>query len=63
MVNEPSVFEPFKFYCINKINKLQRRACKIILGREYINLEESRKRLKLLSFEESVIFAKSKDDV
>ena len=60
MVNEPSVFEPLKFYCMNKINKLQGRASKIIFGREYINLEESRKRLKLLSFEESVFLQKAK---
>ena len=45
---------------INKINKLQRRACKFILGKEYTNLEEARNRLKILSFEESVFLQKAK---
>ena len=39
---------------INKINKLQRRACKLILSQEYNGLEESLKRLDILSFDRSV---------
>ena len=45
---------------INKINKLQRRACKLILGKEYTSLEEARNRLKILSFDESVFLEKAK---
>ena len=45
---------------INKINKLQRRACKLILGKEYTSLEEARNRLKILSFDESVFLQKAK---
>ena len=39
---------------INKINKLQRRAFKLILSQEYNGLEESLKRLDILSFDQSV---------
>ena len=45
---------------INKINKLQRRACKLILGEEYTSLEEARNRLKILSFDESVFLQNAK---
>ena len=45
---------------INKINKLQRRACKLILDKEYTCLEEARNRLKILSFDESVFLQKAK---
>ena len=45
---------------INKINKLQRRACKLILDKEYTSLEEARNRLKILSFDESVFLQKAK---
>lgn len=45
---------------INKITKLQRRACKSILRNEYTNLEEARDRLKILSFNESVFLQKAK---
>ncbi|MEW8547445.1 MAG: reverse transcriptase family protein [Candidatus Thiodiazotropha sp.] len=45
---------------LSKITKLQRRACKIILGSEYTNLEEARARLKILSFDESVFLQKAK---
>ena len=45
---------------INKINKLQRRACKLILGGEYTSLEEARNRLKILSFDESVFSQNAK---
>ncbi|MCU7800226.1 MAG: hypothetical protein KZQ70_08805 [gamma proteobacterium symbiont of Lucinoma myriamae] len=45
---------------VSKITKLQRRACKIILGNEYTSLEEARTRLKILSFDESVFIQKAK---
>ena len=45
---------------INKINKLQRRACKLILSQEYSGLEESLKRLNILSFDQSVFLNKAK---
>ena len=45
---------------INKINKLQWRACKRILGKEYTSLEEARNYLKILSFGESVFLIKAK---
>ena len=35
---------------INKINKLQRRACKLILSQDYCGLEESLKRLDFFIF-------------
>ena len=44
----------------NKINKLQRRACKFILWHEYTNLEEARNRLKMLSFSENLFLQKAK---
>ena len=47
-------------YNIQKITELQRRACKIILGREYAHLEEALDRLKILSFDESVFLHKAK---
>ena len=37
--------------CIQKVTKLQRRTCKIIIGREYTHLEEAFDRLKILSFD------------
>ena len=39
---------------IQKITKLQRRACKIILGRDCTDLQEARNRLNILSFDKSV---------
>lgn len=47
-------------YNINKINKLQRRACKLILRNDYTNLEEARNHLKMFSFSESVFLQKAK---
>lgn len=44
----------------NKIEKLQRRACKLILGNEYSTLENARKKLHILSFEEIVFIHKAK---
>ena len=45
---------------INKITKLQRRACKLILGHEYNGLFEAFERLKILSFDQSVFLSKAK---
>ena len=45
---------------INKINKLQRRACKLILSQDYSGLEDSLKRLDILSFDQSVFLNKAK---
>ena len=45
---------------INKITKLQRRACKLILGHEYSGLFEAFERLKILSFDQSVFLSKAK---
>ena len=45
---------------INKVTKLQRRACKIILGHEYSDLNEALEKLKMLSFDQSVFLSKAK---
>ena len=45
---------------INKINKLQRRACKLILAQDYNGLETSLKQLDILSFDQSVFLNKAK---
>ena len=45
---------------IKKMTKLQRRACKLILGSEYRHLDEACDRLKILSFNESVFLNKAK---
>ena len=45
---------------IQKVTKLQRRACKLILMSEYTNLEEACNRLNILSFDESVFLNKAK---
>ena len=44
---------------LNIIDKLQRRACKLILGRDYISLEDARRQLNMLSFEELVFVSKA----
>ena len=44
---------------INKIDKLQRRVCKLILRHEYANLEEARNRHKMLSFSENLVLQKA----
>ena len=44
---------------INKINKLQRRACKLILSQEYNGLQEALKRLNILSFDQIVFLNKA----
>ncbi|MCG8032729.1 MAG: hypothetical protein JAY75_14385 [Candidatus Thiodiazotropha taylori] len=43
-----------------KIDRLQRRACKYILERNYVSLEDSRTLLNILSFEETLFLHKSK---
>ena len=60
----------FEYYCgiwgnsfnsnLHKIEKLQRRACKLILGTDYISLEDARRQLNMLSFEELVFVNKAK---
>ena len=47
-------------YNIDKINKLQSRACKIILGKDYTHLAEARNHLKMLSSDENVFLQKAK---
>ena len=53
----------FEYCCVicnsnlHKIEKLQRRACKLILGTNYISLEDARRQLNMLSFEELVFVA------
>ena len=45
---------------LHKIEKLQRRACKLILGADYISLEDDRRQLNMLSFEELVFVDRAK---
>ena len=45
---------------IHKISRLQRRACKLILGNEYNSLLEAFERLKILSFDQSIFLSKAK---
>ena len=45
---------------INKINKLQRRACKLILLNDYSSLNESLEQLNILSFDQGVFLNKAK---
>ena len=45
---------------VNKINKLQRRACKLILSTDYKSLNESLEQLDILSFDQSVFLSKAK---
>ena len=45
---------------VNKIEKLQRRACKLILGKDYTTLDAARKELHILSFDETVFLHKAK---
>ena len=44
----------------NKINKLQRRACKLILSNDYTCLNESLEQLNFMSFDQSVFLIKAK---
>ena len=43
-----------------KVEKLQRPACKIILGIDYVTLEDALKPLNLISFEEIIFINKAK---
>ena len=43
-----------------KIEKLQRWACKLILGNDYTTLDAARKQLRILSFKETVFIHKAK---
>ena len=45
---------------IQKMTKLQRRACILILGDEYTHLDEARDKLRILSFDEIVFLNKAK---
>ena len=45
---------------VSEINKLQRRACKIILSHDYKSLNESLEHLYILSFAQSVFLNKAK---
>ena len=45
---------------LNKITKLQRRSCKLILGQEYNGLIEALERLNMLSFDQSIFLSKAK---
>ena len=40
--------------------KMQRRACKLILGKDYTTLDEARNQLDILSFEETIFIHKAK---
>ena len=43
-----------------RITKLQRRACKIILGNEYYDFKTAKSSFNMLSFEQSVFLNKAK---
>ena len=45
---------------VDKINKLQRRACKLILLYVYVSLNELLKQLDILSFDQSVFLTKAR---
>ena len=47
-------------YMIEKLQKKKKRACKLILGNDYTTLENARKRLHNLSFEETMFIHKAK---
>ena len=46
-------------YNTYKIEKLQRRACQLILGNDYTSLDTARKQLNILSFEETIFIHKA----
>ena len=43
---------------INKITKLQRHACKLILSQDYTDIQEALKRLHILSFDQAIFLIK-----
>ncbi|MCG8112744.1 MAG: reverse transcriptase domain-containing protein [Candidatus Thiodiazotropha taylori] len=45
---------------INKISKLQKRACKLILSHDYVDIQEALKRLDILSFDQIIFLSKAK---
>ena len=45
---------------INKITKLQRRLCKLILSEDYTDFQEALKRLNILSFNQVIFLNKAK---
>ena len=45
---------------INKITKLQRRVCKLILSEDYTDFQEALKRLNILSFDQVIFLNKAK---
>ena len=45
---------------VARINRLQKRACKLILGNEYDDFESAKSTFKLLSFEQNVFLSKAK---
>ena len=45
---------------VYKIEKLQRRACKLILGKDYTTPEAALNELQILSFDETVFLHKAK---
>ena len=66
----PPRIKPHSDYCsliwsntsninINKVNRLQRRSCKLILGIEYNGLIEAFKRLNILSFDQIIFLSKT----
>ena len=52
--------DPIKNEVEIKFKKMQGRACKLILGKDYTTLEEARNQLDILSFEETIFFHKAK---
>ena len=44
---------------IYKVTKLQRRACKMILGHEYNDLNGALEKLDMLSFDQSIFLSKN----
>ena len=57
--------KPHFDYCtssgnINKISKLQRRACKLILAQDYTDIQEALERLNILSFDQIIFLNKAK---
>ena len=51
-----------KFYSFNayKIETMQRRACKVILGKDHTTPDEARNQLDILSFKETIFIHKAK---
>ena len=54
------IWGSFSNYNISKITKLRRKVCKIILENEYSDLENARRRLNILSFDQYLFLNKSK---